>query len=127
MNEHAQAAWSLLRAVEDGRAEYVDVADQVQAEMAVARDIASTGTILARVEALAYVEAGDYDSAARAARESLSWQRDHVEQSDAWVTLARIELAKGNTSSAAQAIGEARHQWPDNPRLSLFEIVSQPS
>jgi succinate dehydrogenase / fumarate reductase iron-sulfur subunit len=123
MNEHAQRAWSMLRTVEDGRADYDTVAASVKLEMAEAKIIASTGTILARVEALAYFEAGDYEESARAARESLAWQRDHVEQSDAWVTLARIDLVNGNSAAAAHAIDQARQQWPDNPRLSLVDTV----
>ena len=45
------------------------------------------------------------------------------EQSDAWVTLARVDLVNGNRAAAAHAIDQARQQWPDNPRLSLVETV----
>jgi succinate dehydrogenase / fumarate reductase iron-sulfur subunit len=119
MGEHADRAWVLLRTVEDGTAQYEDVAFEVTEELDQARRIASTGTVLARVEALAHLEAGDLDAATRAANESLAWQRDHVEQSDAWVTLARVDLLRGNNEAANHAAGEAAHLWPENPRLSL--------
>ena len=67
MDEHAERAWTMLRAVEDGRADYDTVAASVKEEMAEAKSIASTGTILARVEALAHFEAGEYEESARAA------------------------------------------------------------
>jgi tetratricopeptide (TPR) repeat protein len=125
MDEHAERAWTLLRAVEQGLRTYDDVASDVTVELGEARRIASTGSVLARVEALAAFEAGDLEAASAAARESLAWQRNSDEQSDAWVTLARIDLSRGRPEQARQALHEARGLWPDNPRLSL--IVDQVS
>ena len=68
MNEHADRAWTLLRSVEDGTATYADVSTEVEEQMAEAKSIASTGTILARVEALAHLESGDLDGAVAAAK-----------------------------------------------------------
>ena len=127
MNEHAELAWSLLRSVEDGLASYDEVSEQVHAEMSHAKGIASTGTILARVEALAHFEAGEYTESARAARESLAWHRDNIEQSDAWVTLARIDIVNGNLKAAAHAVDEARQLWAENPRLSLVTVAEPTS
>jgi len=119
MGEHADRAWVLLRTVEDGTAQYADVVDAVNDELGQAKAIASSGTVLARVEALAHLEAGDLVGASRAAHESLAWHRDHIEQSDAWVTLARIELLRGNAAAVSHAVEEARLKWPENPRLRL--------
>jgi succinate dehydrogenase / fumarate reductase iron-sulfur subunit len=120
MNEHAEHAWRLLRSVEDGNAEYVDVVDEVSAEMTSAREAVSTGTVLARLEALDHLEAGRLADAAAAARTSLSWQRGHDEQSDAWLTLARVYHAQGRTSAASEALSEAQRLWADNPRLRVI-------
>ncbi len=124
MQEHAERAWMLLRTVEDGTASYVDLSKEIDEEMFQARDIASTGTILARIEALAHFEAGDLDGAAKMCHESLSWHRGHDEESDAWVTLARIELAHENARAAQGALNEARHLWPENPRLASPSLAS---
>jgi succinate dehydrogenase / fumarate reductase iron-sulfur subunit len=123
MTEHAERAWVLLRTVEDGITTYDEVVDELTEELARAREIASTGTVLARLEALAHLEAGDLDGAVRAANESLTWHRDHVEQSDAWVTLARVEQARGDASAVRYAVAEAARLWPDNPRLTLLTDV----
>jgi len=120
MNEHSERAWTLLRSVEQGLASYDDVASEVTAELEQARRIASTGSVLARVEALAALEAGDLEAASASARESLAWQRNRDEQSDAWVTLARVDLVRGHDQAARQSLHAARGLWPDNPRLSLF-------
>jgi len=53
----------------------------------------------------------------------LAWHRDHIEQSDAWVTLARIDLLRGNRAAASHATDEAAHLWPHNPRLSLLADI----
>ncbi len=119
MESHAEHAWRLLRSDEDGPAEYSDVADEIAESMAEARAAASTGTVLARLEALDHLEAGRLVDAADAARTSLSWQRGHDEQSDAWLTLARVYHAQGRIESASEAIGQARRLWPDNPRLRV--------
>ena len=119
MEEHADRAWTLLRSVEQGLTEYNNVDNEVNVELEEARAIASTGSVLARVEALAALEAGDLETASAAARESLAWQRNYDEQSDAWVTLARVALARGQQDAARQALQEAHGLWPDNPRLSL--------
>jgi succinate dehydrogenase / fumarate reductase iron-sulfur subunit len=119
MESHAEHAWRLLRSVEDGQAEYADLAEEIAESMAEARAAASTGTVLARLEALDHLEAGRLVDAADAARTSLSWQRGHEEQSDAWLTLARVYHAQGRIESASEAIGQARRLWPDNPRLRV--------
>ena len=120
MNEHADHAWQLLRSVEDGQAEYSDVMDEVGESMAAARAAASTGTVLARLESLDHLEAGRLEDAAEAARTSLSWHRGHEEQSDAWLTLARVYHAQGRTQAASEALAEARRLWGDNPRLRVI-------
>ncbi|MFL6179248.1 MAG: tetratricopeptide repeat protein [Actinomycetes bacterium] len=120
MEEHADHAWGLLRSVEDGQAEYADVMDEVRESMAAAHAAASTGTVLARVESLDHLEAGRLADAAEAAQTSLSWQRGHDEQSDAWLTLARVYHAQGRVDAASEALGEARRLWPDNPRLRVI-------
>jgi formate hydrogenlyase subunit 6/NADH:ubiquinone oxidoreductase subunit I len=119
MESHAEHAWRLLRSVEDGQAEYADLAEEIAESMAEARAAASTGTVLARLDALDHLEAGRLVDAADAARTSLSWQRGHDEQSDAWLTLARVYHAQGRIESASEAIGEARRLWADNPRLRV--------
>jgi succinate dehydrogenase / fumarate reductase iron-sulfur subunit len=120
MDEHADHAWGLLRSVEDGQVEYADVVDEVRASMTAARSLASTGTVLARLEALDHLEAGRLADAADAARTSLSWQRNHDEQSDAWLTLARVYHAQGRIDAASEALLEARRLWPDNPRVRVI-------
>ncbi len=120
MDEHADHAWGLLRSVEDGQAEYADVMDEVRESMAAARAAASTGTVLARLESLDHLEAGRLADAADAARTSLSWQRGYDEQSDAWLTLARVYHAQGRVGAASEAFSEARRLWPDNPRLRVI-------
>jgi cytochrome c-type biogenesis protein CcmH/NrfG len=120
MDEHADRAWGLLRSVEDGQVEYADVVDDVRESMAAAHAVASTGTVLARLEALDHLEAGRLADAADAARTSLSWQRGSDEQSDAWLTLARVYHAQGRVDAASEALVEARRLWPDNPRLRVI-------
>jgi succinate dehydrogenase / fumarate reductase iron-sulfur subunit len=120
MDEHADHAWGLLRSVEDGQVEYAEVVDEVRASMTAARSLASTGTVLARLEALDHLEAGRLADAADAARTSLSWQRNHDEQSDAWLTLARVYHAQGRIDAASEALVEARRLWPDNPRVRVI-------
>ncbi|HEX5016884.1 MAG TPA: tetratricopeptide repeat protein [Actinomycetes bacterium] len=120
MNEHAEHAWRLLRSVEDGHAEYADVMDEVRESMAAAHEAASTGTVLARLDALDHLEAGRLADAADAARASLSWQRSFEEQSDAWLTLARVYHAQGRLGAANEALSEARRLWPENPRLRVI-------
>ena len=58
MNEQAERAWTLLRSVEDGEVDYAAVADEVAEAMQQAKAVASTGTVLARLEALDHFEAG---------------------------------------------------------------------
>jgi predicted Zn-dependent protease len=120
MNEHADHAWKLLRSVEDGDVEYADVMDEVQQSMRAAHDVASTGTVLARVDSLDHLEAGRLSDAVEAAQTSLSWQRGHDEQSDAWLTLARVYHAQGRVGASSQALAEARRLWPDNPRRPVI-------
>jgi succinate dehydrogenase / fumarate reductase iron-sulfur subunit len=120
MDENADRAWQLLRSVEDGQVEYADVMDDLDEAMSRARAAASTGTVLARLEALDHLEAGRLGQAAEAARTSLSWHRGHDEQSDAWLTLARVYHAQGRTQAASEAVAEARRLWPDNPRLGAI-------
>ena len=118
MESHSEHAWRLLRAVEDGHMEYEDVADEIADAMREARSAASTGTVLARLEALDHLEAGRLTDAAEAAQVSLSWQRGLDEQSDAWLTLARVYHAQGRIEAASEALGHAQRLWADNPRLA---------
>jgi succinate dehydrogenase / fumarate reductase, iron-sulfur subunit len=120
MEQHAERAWLLLRSVEDGDTPYDDVADEISTAMAEARSVASTGTVLARLEALDHLEAGRLDQAADAAQTSLNWHRDAQERSDAWVTLARVYGQQERAASAVEAVANARRYWPDNPRLRIF-------
>jgi cytochrome c-type biogenesis protein CcmH/NrfG len=83
--------------------------------------VASTGTVLARLEALDHFEAGRLDQAVEAAQASLSWHRDAQERSDAWLTLARVYDQQERATSAVEAVENARRYWPDNPRLRLFD------
>ena len=78
--------------------------DDVAESMAQAHEAASTGTVLARLEALDHLEAGRLADAAEAARTSLSWHRGHDEQSDAWLTLARVYHAQGRTDAASAGL-----------------------
>ena len=127
MDQHADRAWELLRSVEDGAVAYEDVSKQIGEELVQAKEIVSTGTLLARVEALAMLEAGDLDGAADVARESLAWHRGHEEDSDAWITLARVNQARGNIEAAHQETVEARRLWTDNPRLTVVSGLSSHS
>jgi succinate dehydrogenase / fumarate reductase, iron-sulfur subunit len=120
MNEQSDRAWTLLRSVEDGDADYASVADQVAQAMQQAKAVASTGTVLARLEALDHFEAGRLEEAAESARTSLSWHRSAQEQSDAWVTLARVYDAQERAEATVEAVDHARRFWPDNPRLRRF-------
>ena len=120
MNEQAERAWGLLRSVEDGDVEYAAVADQVADAMQQAKAVASTGTVLARLEALDHFEAGRLDQAAEEARASLNWHRSAQERSDAWVTLARVYDAQERATATVEAVENARRFWPDNPRLRHF-------
>ena len=120
MNEQADHAWGLLRSVEDGDAEYSEVADQVADAMDQAKAAASTGTVLARLEALDHFEAGRLDEAAAAAQASLNWHRSAHERSDAWVTLARVYDAQERPTATVEAVENARRLWPENPRLAHF-------
>jgi predicted Zn-dependent protease len=109
-----------LRQVEEEDVEYEVVKDEIAQAMANAKEVASTGTVLARLEALDHLQEGRLSEAADAAMVSLSWQRDHDEQSDAWVTLARVYHAQGRIEAASEAAAEANRLWPDNPRLRLL-------
>ena len=120
MNEQAERAWTLLRSVEDGDVDYASVADEVADAMQQAKAVASTGTVLARLEALDHFEAGRLEEAAESARTSLSWHRSAQEQSDAWVTLARVYDAQERATATVEAVDNARRFWPDNPRLRHF-------
>ena len=119
MESHSEHAWRLLRAVEDGHIEYADVIDEIAEAMGEARAAASTGTVLARLEALDHLEAGRLADAAEAAQVSLSWHRGLDEQSDAWLTLARVYHAQGRLEAASDALDQARRLWADNPRLAV--------
>ena len=121
MNEQAERAWTLLRAVEDGETDYASVADQVAEALGQAKAMASTGTVLARLEALDHFEAGRLDQAAVEARACLSWHRGAQECSDAWVTLARVYDAQERATAMVEAVDQARRFWPDNPRLRQFD------
>lgn len=120
MNEQADRAWALLRSVEDGETDYASVADQVADAMVQAKEMASTGTVLARLEALDHFEAGRLDEAAAEAQASLNWHRNAHERSDAWVTLARVYDAQERPTATIEAVENARRFWPDNPRLAHF-------
>jgi tetratricopeptide (TPR) repeat protein len=127
MDAEADRAWQLLRSVEEEDVEYEAVKDEIAEAMAMAKNVASTGTVLARLEALDHLQEGRLSEAADAAMVSLSWQRDYDEQSDAWVTLARVYHAQGRVDAASEAAVEARRLWPDNPRLRLLgPMVTQP-
>jgi cytochrome c-type biogenesis protein CcmH/NrfG len=89
----------------------------VEERLGEARSAASTGTVLARVEAVNHLHAGRLTEAAEAAEVSLSWHRSREEQSDAWVTLARVYRAEGRAASMDEALSQASHLWPENPRL----------
>jgi succinate dehydrogenase / fumarate reductase iron-sulfur subunit len=125
METHAEHAWRLLRSVEDGQHEYAEVMDEIAESMAEARAVASTGTVLARLEALDHLEAGRLSDAAAAAQVTLSWHRPHDEQADAWLTLTRVYHAQGRTESAAEALREAERLWPENPRLRIIAATVQ--
>ena len=73
--------------------------------------------MLSRVEALAYLEAGRTAEALHAAHDSLEWQRGPQEQSDAWITIARIDHQEGRPTAARESLDQARRLWPENPRL----------
>jgi succinate dehydrogenase / fumarate reductase iron-sulfur subunit len=125
MNEQAERAWTLLRSVEDGDVEYASVADEIADSMQQAKAVASTGTVLTRLEALDHFEAGRLDEAAEGARASLNWHRSAQERSDAWVTLARVYDAQERATATVEAVDNARRFWPDNPRLRHFAPDSQ--
>jgi cytochrome c-type biogenesis protein CcmH/NrfG len=86
-----------------------------------AKAVASTGTVLARLEALDHFEAGRLDEAAAEAQASLNWHRSAQERSDAWVTLARVYDAQERPTATVEAVDNARRFWPDNPRLRHFD------
>jgi succinate dehydrogenase iron-sulfur subunit len=126
MTRNADEAWDLLLAVESGQVSYSEVRREVEERLGEARAAASTGTVLARVEAVNHLHAGRLTEAADAAEVSLSWHRSREEQSDAWVTLARVYRAEGRTASMDEALSQASHLWPQNPRLRSLADVSTP-
>jgi succinate dehydrogenase / fumarate reductase iron-sulfur subunit len=75
MTRNADEAWDLLLAVESGQVSYSEVRREVEERLGEARAAASTGTVLARVEAVNHLHAGRLTEAADAAEVSLSWHR----------------------------------------------------